>query len=141
MPDLKVFPIVDGTPRLKADVEMLLNANKTFASGPVFVSGQDRAAQDVVRGVLTQIGTNPLTPRFGTNLDSFLNAPRVNDVASQISAEIRFVLAYLAKFNAGEDDAERIETLVSLAATEQTGTIDLKMTVRTAAGQNIVISR
>ena len=140
MSDLKTIQIIEGVPQPRGEITLGLNNDGTFASGPVFVTGIDRAVQDVIKGLLTVRGTNYLVPNYGTSLSSLLNTRKLSSVSANITAEIQDLLGYLSKFTAQEDETERVEELTNLKATESLDTINLELTVKTGAGQTASVS-
>ena len=140
MPDLKLLNVVNSASKQRADIEMTIYSDGTFANGPAMVTNRDRAIQDVVRGLLTQLGSNPLAPGFGTNLNKYLHARKVSDVSAQLTAEVQYMLSYLGMFNINEVTAEQILRLTKLEAQDGTNQIQLKMEVQTGGRQNASIS-
>jgi hypothetical protein len=122
------------------DFEMQFNADGTFAGGPTFISGSDKIIQDVAKGLLTILGSNALTPNYGTRMSSLLHSRGLENVSSQLVAEINYLLGYLGDFNADQPLSEQAEELIELKAKEGTGTIDLAMIIRTGTGQHIGVT-
>ena len=140
MQDLKIVRIINQKVMPRSDIEMTLNSNGTFREGPAFISGPDKIVQDFVRGLLTQLGTAILAPNFGTNLSSLIAARKLDDVASDIAAEIQYLLGYLAQFNVNEPTNEQIDTLNRLAAQENSSTIELIINLKLLSGQTVGVT-
>jgi len=140
MQDMKTVRIVNNKVQPRGDLEMTLNSNGTFREGPAFISGPDKIVQDVVRGLLTQIGTMLLAPNFGTSLPSLLGARNLEGVASDITSQIQYMLGYLAQFNINEPTDEQIATLVRLAAKDNLGTIELVLDLSLVSGQSVGVT-
>ena len=142
MPDLKVLTLDNsGNVILPGDIEMVMDPNGLFVSGPTFLSGSNRSVQDFLKGMLTQLGSNSLARNYGTNMHSLLHSRKLPDISSQLVAEIQYLLGYIGAFNINEDNpAELIEELVSLRATESFDTIDLTATLRVGSDEVVEVS-
>jgi hypothetical protein len=135
MPDVKLVELSDGRLLQRPDFEMSLDTAGRFLSGPVFISGRDVAVQDVVRGLLTRVGTNPLAPGFGTTIPDLVGSRAPDEVSGQISRDVQSSLGYLASIRAGGDPAEQVAEIVSLNTKLVERTLETKLTVRTSADQ------
>jgi len=142
MSDLQVLTLSKGVPAQYADLNLLTSNNGRFVDGPVFVSGIDKAVQDLIRGLLTVKGTNALSPNYGTFISSLINAPNLPQINSQLLEQIRFLLGYLNSFNVGQPDSERITDIISIQSKQETRSISLQITLKTAdnAVSTVVIS-
>jgi hypothetical protein len=134
MPDLQVLRFEKGVPIRYADLNIPLNSDETFREGPVFLSGLDRAIQDLVKGILTVQGTSTLAPNYGTLISTLLNARKASQIGTKLVGQIRFLLGYLGTFNENESLDERIDQIISIKSTENTQSISLDITLRTASG-------
>jgi phage baseplate assembly protein W len=140
MSDLKVLTFVNNRPRKNAEIEMGINSNGTFSTGPTFVSDTDQAIQDLVKGLLTIQGTNRLAPNYGTNLSSLLHSRMLDNTNSMIVSQIRYLLGYLGSFNLDQSKAQQITDLVSLKSTKDVETIRLDMTVKTGGDATATVT-
>ena len=89
MPDLQVLRFDSGTPIRYADLNIPLNTDGTFGGNPVFLSDLDKAIQDLVKGLLTLVGTNNLAPNYGTSIKALLNARNVGQINTRLLEQIR----------------------------------------------------
>ena len=135
MPDLKLLTLTNGQLQSRPEIDLVFDGAGRIASGPTLVSGQDAAAQDVVRALLTEIGTNPLAQNFGTILSTLVNARSVGDVANQISQEVQSVMGYLAQVTADSDPSEQIVQITDLKVKQDVQTLSTKLTLLTGTGQ------
>jgi len=135
MPDLKVLSIVEGVPRKYADVHFTFNDNEEFANGPGIIGGGDRVVQDVVKGMLTEIGSNYLSPSYGTTIPDLVGSRSVKSMSEQLSNEIQTLMGYLGSFNIDEPISEQISEIVSLDVVELSGSIAISLSVKTLAGE------
>lgn len=140
MPDLKVIRLVEGRVLKRAELDFVLNADGTFAEGPTFLTGIDRAIQDVVKALLTLLGSNFLAPEYGTSIDTLIHARKLPQVAERLNLEVQDALGYIVNFTLNEDPSERIEDLISLEATERVNTIEMDLKVQTGGGQTASIT-
>ena len=161
MPDLQVLTFtknqqapqgttVASIPSMRGDLNMPLNDDGTFGPGkwqtnpntgvrvfnesPLIVSDVDKAIQDTVKGLLTVRGSDYLAPSYGTVLSSLVNTRKIGDVATQITAEVQYLLGYLAQANSGTPDTEIVSDIVSLNGKQDRQTINLELTVQTLGG-------
>lgn len=134
MPDLQVLKFQQGVPLRYAELNIPLNTDGTFGGGPVFLSGLDKAIQDLIKGILTLIDTNNLAPNYGTNIGSLLHARKANDISNKLVAQIRYLLGYLNTFNNNESMDERIDEVLTIKATENGQSLSLEITLRTGSG-------
>jgi len=142
MPDVKLVELTDGRLLQRPDFEMSLDTAGRFLSGPVFISERDVAVQDVVRALLTRVGTSPLAPGFGTTIPDLVGSRAPDEVSGQISSDVQSSLGYLASLRADGDPAEQVAEIVDLSTRLVESTLETKLTVRTAADQiaSVVIS-
>lgn len=140
MPDLKLLTLTAGMLQSRPDVDLTFDGAGHIAGGPTLVSGKDAAAQDVVRALLTELGTNPLAQNFGTILSTLLNARSVGDVANQISQEVQAVMGYLSQVTADSDPSEQIVQITNLKVKQETQTIRTDLTLLTGTGQATVVT-
>jgi len=140
MPDLKIVPIIDGNVKKRAELEFVLNADGTFAEGPAFITGIDRVAQDIVKILLTLLGSNFLAPEYGTSIDGLIHARKLSQVSERLNLEVQDGLGYLVNFTLDEDPSERVEDLISLEATDEVDTIRMDLKIQTGGGQTASIS-
>lgn len=142
MPDVKLIQLTpQGTdPRAfgvntRADLEFTFNADGTFAQGPTFVTDTDRVVQDIVKGILTVRGSNYLAVWYGTHISELVNTRSLDEIQEELTIQFQELLGYLVQFTLEEVPAERVEELVHLKATENQGTINVELTVKTGGGQ------
>jgi hypothetical protein len=139
MPDVKLIELTDGRLLRRPDLEMSLDTAGRFLSGPVFISGRDVAVQDVVRVLLTRVGTSPMAPGFGTVIPDLVGSRAPEDVSGQISRDVQSSLGYLASLRAGGDPAEQVAEVVSLSTKLVERTLETRLTVRTSANQTATV--
>jgi len=143
MPDLQVLTFNQGVPSRYGELDIPLNGDGTFeATGPSFVSGIERATQDLVRGMLTQKGTNRLALNYGTNLSSLLNTRNGGNsqIGNQLVREIQYLLGYLGDFNSSEDPSEQINNLISIKSTNGLQTVNVELKVETLSGETTAVT-
>jgi hypothetical protein len=134
MPDLQVLRFENGVPVRYAELNLPLNADGTFEEGPIFLFGLDKAIQDLVKGLLTVLGTSTLAPNYGTILSGLLNARKASQISGKVVAQIRYLLGYLGTFNANESLDERIDQILSIKSKENGQSLSLEITLRTGSG-------
>lgn len=132
--DLKVLTIDSGFVQTRADLNIPLNSKGEFDAEPIFVTGLDKAIQDVTKGLLTVLGSHLLAPNYGTNLKSLINTRKLSDIAEQLTEEVQTLLGYVATFNADQPLDEQIIELVDLEANENIRDLTLTATIKTGAG-------
>ena len=140
MPDLKLLTLTDGKLQSRPDVDLVLDGAGHIVDGPTLVSGQDAAAQDVLRGLLTEVGTNPLAQNFGTILSTLINARSVGDVANQISQEVQLTMGYLSQVTAESDPSEKIVQITDLKVKREGQTLNTELTLLTGTGQAATVT-
>jgi len=140
MPDLQVLRFDQGVPARYGDLNIPLNSDGTFGGDPVFISGTDKAIQDLTKGLLTLLGTNRLAPNYGTNLKSYLYSRSTSLVNDKILNEIRYLLGYLGNFNSSQDPTEQIDRVVSIKTTSELQSISVEMVVQTLGGTTTTVT-
>jgi hypothetical protein len=136
MPDLQVLTFKQGVPSKYGDLNLPLNSDGTFeVTGPAFLSGIQRATQDLVRALLTLKGTNNLALNYGTSIKSLLNARNSSLIGGQLVREINYMLGYLGDFNSTEDPSEQISNLISLKTTNALQSVNVELKVSTLSGE------
>jgi len=132
--DIKVLTFVKGVLQDGVDMQIPVDVHGEFSDEPTFVTGIDQVTQDTVKGMLTLYGSDYLAPNYGTNINKYLHARKLNDVATQLSSEIQTVLGYIAQYNANQDPSEQLVELIDLQAEEGIDSITIKTTIRTGTG-------
>lgn len=140
MPDLQVLKFQNGVPVHYGDLNISLNADGTFDEGPVFLKDLDRSIQDLVKGILTQIGTNNLAPNYGTSVHSLLNSRNTGQITTQLLSQLRSLLGYLGSFNANDPLSERIDEVISIKTKQELQSISLEITLRTGSGSTATVT-
>ena len=140
MSDLQVLRFENDTPIRYADLNIPLNTNGTFGGNPVFLSDLDKAIQDLVKGLLTIIGTNNLAPNYGTSIKALLNSRNMGQTNTRLLEQIRYLLGYLGTFNANEPASERIDEVLSIKSTPGTQSISLEITLKTGSGTTSTVT-
>jgi hypothetical protein len=141
MPDLKMITLApNGNLQTRPDIDLSFDSQGKIIGGPAMVTGKDAATQDVLRGLLTVLGTNPSCPNFGTILSSLVGSRSVEDVTNTLSSEIQTVLGYLSNVSANFDPSEQIVQIVNLKVTQVPRTIQASLTVQTGTGAQATVS-
>jgi len=141
MPDLKLLNLSSGRLQARPDIEMSFDGAGRFLQGPVILEGTDVAAQDVVRGLLTRKGTNPLAPNFGTSIPDLAGSRSVDDISGRISSDVRYILGYLAQTSADSPASERVVEIISLKVTPgNSESYQTDLTIRTGSGQTAAVT-
>lgn len=72
----------------------LQNGDLVVTSGRAFqvVKNRDKLIQDLKLWILEQFGTDPNTPEYGSNLDSYIGGVMTQGMINQVQAEILRVL-------------------------------------------------
>jgi hypothetical protein len=140
MPDLQVLSISQGRLQARPDLVIFYDGSGKMYDGPGFFSGSDVAVQDVIRGLLTLIGTSPLAPNFGTSLSELLSTRSVGQVSGAISQQVQNVLGYLAQMASNSDPAERVVEVIDMKVKQNGQTIEVTMSLRTGLGQTVTVT-
>jgi len=135
MPDLYVLPIINSVPRKYADIQMSFDNKNRFEDGPVFTAGVNRVSQDVVKGMLTKIGSNYLALNYGTIIPDLVGSRSLGPMSAELTNEVQALLGYLGSFNINESLSEQISELISLDVAQNSGTILVTLSVKTAIGE------
>ena len=141
MPDLQVLAFKQGVPARYGELELPLNSDGTFdVVGPTFVSGIQRATQDLVRGLLTQQGSNNLAHNYGTNIKGLLNSRFTTPIGGKLVSEIQYMLGYLGDFNSSEDPSEQISDIISIKSTNELQSVGVELKVQTLSGETTAVT-
>lgn len=138
MPDLRIISIPGGTlVQTRPEIDLIFDGVGRILDGPILVSGDEAAAQDAVRGLLTIVGTNPSAPNFGTLISRLLNARQVSAIAQSLSNEVQSVMGYLSQVSANFDLTEQIVQIDNLSVKQGERQLNMDLSLLTGSGQAV----
>jgi phage baseplate assembly protein W len=80
----------------------------------VLVSDKQKIQQQICTFLLTEVGSVPLFPNFGTKISTLLNNRTNEDVVSEIKNEIESGLKYIKSMNEANNDTLNIDKVASI---------------------------
>lgn len=104
------------------------------------VSGTEKLVQDIIKILLTERGSNTLTPLYGSNLHQLISQKADLDVLhGQIISEIKDSLLILQSINKNNPNLdEQVKTLESVSVDQPTPTqFNVRFTVITMADKRV----
>lgn len=134
MADAKVISFINGSYHPGADIIIPMDSTGQFSGDLTFIADTEKINQDVVKGLLTEYGSDYLAPRYGTTLSALLHSRKLNNVSNSISSEVQILLGYIARFNEDQPLSEQLAELVDLQAEEGISSISLKIVVKNGSG-------
>jgi len=76
------------------------------------VSGPARRQQDVTKGLLTELGSNPIQPTYGSELPDITASRDLPSVTGEITDSVQLLLSF---FDANDDSNDADEKLSAIA--------------------------
>lgn len=111
------------------------------------ITGTEKLRQRVLKALLTQLGTQPYTPTFGSELDSLVGQPIVSDFSRMgINKTVSDCIYNLIKMQDAElPSSERIVKIsdisIEYSAEKAPDIINVKVTVQNADGDEVAVYR
>jgi len=80
------------------------NFNDIAINGDIqLINGKDKIRQEICKFILTQQGTAPLFPTYGTNIPFLMNNRTSNLIYNDLKNEIIYAIQWIQELNKNED--------------------------------------
>ena len=119
------------------------------------VSGAERLSQEISCWLLEPLGTDPMYPKFGSDLATHIGQPLTSDEMSAVSGETARVVGNYVAYQQllignttgtasqiadiwGDDDV--VQSVRSIGVSSVTDTCSVRITLRTGSGAQLTVS-
>lgn len=101
--------------------------------------GKNKIAQDVVKIMLIELGSNYLFPNYGTSISSLINQRKTSTVMKGLRDEILYALSYVVQINAAE--TINIQKVISVDIKEGANYYNVTMKLQLTNGELLTIDK
>ena len=105
----------------------------------VLIERKEKIAQDIVKFLFTEKGSSPLFKNYGTNIVSYLNARKTNEMQPEITNEVIYAVSYIKQSNIQE--AINISSIQSLDVKNLTNGFEIILNLLLTNGELLTIEK
>lgn len=137
---IEVHYVADPSTCPRCQAEQIENDARTEGSEPIWVSGPDLVFQQVAKWSVTEAGSAPLYPWYGTRIHDLIGSRSYEYAQTQVEAEIRGAATGFQRLQQaqaryqGLESGERFLGIRSLSLSGETQTIQADIELLTSSG-------